>query len=57
MKNNYDYGNFCIEYRKEKNGFLYFLKKKILNIDDAMKESNKLKDMGYHDILIKKVEK
>lgn len=55
--NKFDYGDFTIEYRKERDGLLNFLKKKIVNIDDALKESNKLKDLGYHDILIKKVEK
>lgn len=58
MKNNkFDYGNFCIEYRKERDGFLNFLKKRIMTTDDALKESDKLKDLGYYDVLIKKIEK
>ena len=57
MKAKQDFGNFTIEYRKERNGLLHFLMKKILNIEDALKESDKLKDMGYYDVLIKKLEK
>lgn len=57
MKDKFDYGNYIIEYRRDKNGFLFFLEKRILDIDDALKESNKLKDKGYHDVMIKKYEK
>lgn len=53
MKNKFDYGNYIIEYRKEKNGPLHFLKKKIEELDEALRESNKLKDLGYYDVLIK----
>jgi hypothetical protein len=56
MNKKFDYGKFYIEYRKERNGLLHFLKKKIDNLEDALKESNKLRDLGYHDILIKKSE-
>lgn len=54
MKQKFDYGDYIIEYRKDKNGFLYFLEKRIFDIDEALKESDKLKDLGYHDVMIKK---
>jgi hypothetical protein len=57
MKKQFDYGNYIISYRKEKDGLLHFLKKKIDNLDDALKEHHKLQDLGYHDVLIKKFRK
>lgn len=57
MNTKFDYGDFIIEYRIDKDGFLNFLKQRITDIDTAIKESNKLKDLGYHDILIKKTER
>lgn len=57
MKAKQNFGNFTIEYRKERDGFLHFLRKTIMDTEEALKESNKLKDLGYHDILIKKIEK
>ncbi len=57
MKNTFDYGNYVIEYRKEKGGYLFFLKKKIEDVDNALKECHKLQDLGYHDVLITKHEK
>jgi hypothetical protein len=53
----FDYGDFLIEYRLEKNGILLFLKKKITDIEIAIKEANTLKDKGYYDVLIKMNEK
>lgn len=57
MKKQFDYGNYIISYRKEKDGLLHFLKKKIDNLDDALREHHKLQDLGYHDVLIKKFRK
>lgn len=54
MKKKFEYGEYIIEYRKVENGFLSFLQKKINDIDTALKESQKLKDLGYHDVLIKR---
>lgn len=56
MKKKFEYGEYIIEYRKVENGFLSFLQKKINDIDTALKESQKLKDLGYHDVLIKRNE-
>lgn len=53
MKNKFDYGDFIIEYRVSKNSELKFLKKKLTNLEDALKETHKLRDLGYHDILLK----
>jgi len=52
-KEKFDYGNFRIEYRHEKNSALIFLKKKIDDLDSALKEADKLKNLGYHDVMIK----
>jgi hypothetical protein len=57
MKDKKNYGDYIIEYRKIQYGTLYFLNKKINNVDQALLESNKLKDMGYHDVIIKKNER
>jgi hypothetical protein len=57
MKENFNYGDFLLEYRKEKNGLLHILKKKINDLDMALKESHKLQDLGYHDVKIFKNEK
>jgi hypothetical protein len=54
---NFDYGDYTIEYRKEKNGDLHFLKVRITDLDKALKECHKLRDLGYHDVLIKKINK
>lgn len=54
---NFDYGNYIISFRKEKDGLLHFLKKKIATLDEALKEHHKLQDLGYHDVLIKKYTK
>ena len=48
----FNYGNYLIEYRKSKDGLLHILKKKIDDVDNALKESYKLKDLGYHDVKI-----
>jgi hypothetical protein len=52
-KTKFDYGNFIIEYRIHKDGFLNFLKKKITNTSDALNEATALKDKGYYDVLIR----
>jgi hypothetical protein len=54
MKNKFNYGNYIISYRKEKDGLLHFLTKKIDALEDALKEHHKLQDLGYYDVLIKK---
>lgn len=56
MKRKFDYGNFLIEYRHNRGEILHFLKKKILSIDEALKESDKLKNNGYADVIIRKNE-
>lgn len=55
MKNTkkFDYGRFLIEYRNDSGGPLFFVKKKIDDIDVAMKEANMLKDRGYSDVMIR----
>lgn len=54
MKNTFDYGEYIISFRKERDGLLQFLKKKINTLDSALEEHRKLQDLGYHDVLIKK---
>jgi hypothetical protein len=54
MKEKFNYGNYIISYRKEKDGLLHFLTKRIDTLEDALKEHHKLQDLGYHDVLIKK---
>ena len=54
MRDKFDYGNYYIEYRKDRDGLLHFLKKKINDFDDAIKERHKLESLGYHEILIKR---
>ena len=46
-----------VEYRINQGGELRFLKKKIDDLDDALKEASKLRDMGYSDVMIRKNEK
>jgi hypothetical protein len=53
MKSKFELGDFIIEYRHIPNGILYFLDKTITDVEEAIKESNKLKDKGYSDVLIK----
>lgn len=53
IKDSFDYGSYIVEYRKDRNGPLNFLKKTIHNLDDVLKEAAKLKDQGNHDVLIK----
>jgi hypothetical protein len=55
MNTNFDYGDFIIEYRTIAGGHLLFVKKRITDLDVALKECNRLKGLGYHDVLIKKV--
>lgn len=50
------YGKYIVEYRKIKHGIMEILQKKIDDVDTAIVECNKLKDLGYHDVLIKKYE-
>lgn len=54
MKKKFNYGNFLIEYRIERGGLLSFLKKNIKDSEEALKEANKLKDLGYHDVQIRR---
>lgn len=54
IKTPFDYGKFLIEYRISKEGSLKFLRKKILDVDQALVEAGRLKDTGHHDVLIKK---
>ena len=54
MKDKFDYGEYIVSFRKERDGLLHFLKKKIDTLDSALKEHKKLQDSGYHDVLIKK---
>jgi hypothetical protein len=51
---NFQYGEYVIEYRTENNGELKFLKKRINDLDIAMKECARLRDMGYADVTIVK---
>lgn len=53
----FDYGDFFIEYRPNRNGVLLFLKKKLNDIDSAMKEADILKNKGYNDVMIRRKEK
>jgi hypothetical protein len=53
----FDYGDFVLEYRQTQHGPLYFLEKRITDVEEAIKEANKLKDSGYSDVMIKKNEK
>jgi hypothetical protein len=55
MNTNFDYGDFIIEYRTINGGHLLFVKKRITDLDVALKECNRLKGLGYHDVLIKKI--
>lgn len=52
-KRKFDYGKYIVEYRYEKGGELYFLRKKIMNTDEALKEANILRDKGYDGIMIR----
>jgi len=55
MKTNskFNYGKYIIEYRLTKNEPISFLRKKIDNVELAMQESDKLKNKGCHDVLIR----
>lgn len=53
-KNKFDYGEYLIEYRTDRFAPLSILKKTINSVDDAVKESDSLKNKGYHDVLIRK---
>lgn len=48
----FNYGNFLIEYRMVSEGDLRFLKKNVKDVDTALKEADKLKNAGYHDVRI-----
>lgn len=48
----FDYGKFRIEFRVEKDGELRLLKKKIDSVDQALKETEILRDCGYSDVKI-----
>lgn len=54
MKKKFDYGNFLLEYRTSKDGELRFLKKRIIELDIALSEAAKLRDLGYHGVKITK---
>lgn len=54
MNDKFDYGEYIVSFRKERDGLLHFLKKKIDTLDSALEEHRKLQDLGYHDVLIKK---
>lgn len=53
QRDEFDYGNFIIEYREEKNGPLLFHKMKITDVDTALREAAILNDKIMHDVLIK----
>ena len=57
MKQKFNYGTYIISFRKEKDGLLHFLEKRIDTLEDALKSHHKLQDLGYHDVLIKKNKK
>ena len=46
------YGKYVLEFRPSKDGELKFLKKKIDDVDTAMKEAAKLRDLGYDGVMI-----
>lgn len=53
FKKPFDYGQYRIEYRTVRNGELRFLKKKITDLQVALNESSKLKDLGYDDVIVR----
>lgn len=52
-KDKFDYGKYVISYREDRDSELLFLKMKIDNVDDALKEAARLNDIMCHDVLIK----
>lgn len=52
-KDPFDYGNYVISYREDRDGELFFLKKTINDVDTALREAGKLNDAMRHDVLIK----
>lgn len=52
-KETFDYGAYIVEFREDRDGPLSFLRKKITDLDEVLREANKLKDEGNHDVLIK----
>ena len=52
----FKYGKFFVEYRCERGSMLRFLREKIDDIDSATLAANKLKDLGYYDVTIRKNE-
>jgi hypothetical protein len=52
-KKPFDYGQYRIEYRTVRNGELRFLKKKITDLQAALNESSKLRDLGYDDVTVR----
>lgn len=55
--NKFDYGKFLIEYRDTSGSPLQFLRKKVMDVDQAIAEANKLKNNGYSDVTIRHNEK
>jgi hypothetical protein len=53
IKTPFDYGQYRIEYRTVRDGELRFLKKKITDLQIAFKESSKLRDLGYDDVIVR----
>lgn len=53
-KNKFDYGEYLIEYRTDRFAPLSILRKTINSVDEACKESESLKNKGYHDVLIRR---
>lgn len=49
----FDYGNYIITYREDRESALIFLKKRLITVDEALREAAKLNDSLYHDVLIK----
>lgn len=52
-KTTFDYGRYLLEYREDKDSVLLFLKKTISDVDEALREADKLKDKGFHDVMIR----
>lgn len=55
MNKKFDYGDYIIEYRLSQFGPLCFSKKKTVDVDNALKEASRLKDLGHYDVKIRKI--
>tara|TARA_R100001463_G_scaffold121402_1_gene177699 strand:- start:1927 stop:2112 length:186 start_codon:yes stop_codon:yes gene_type:complete len=52
-KKPFKYGRYLIEYRKERDGILRFLKERLDTIEEAEQARERLVLKGYHEPLIK----